>query len=312
MRISSYSGAGNPNGKQSATVGALYIDTDSRGIYYKATGSDSYGWQLIWSTANLVEGVDFLSPSGDGSQVQNLNANNVASGVLKVSRGGTGIGILNGILKGNGTGPVTTAIAGEDYLVPGSLTGLIMYCPTEEIPEGWLICDGTIYDTSARPELIYLLGKLGNKYGGDGLVTFGVPNLTGRYVKGGEASELGNIGGAVVGGHTHSASGTTGNDGAHTHNKGSMNITGQLSGLSYDSKDSKNGMKGAFSWITSPTVAGAGSGAADRYCKFDAASSWTGTTSSTPHRHSLEITVQPNGTDKNDVDHIVMIPIIKY
>ena len=148
MRITSYSGEGNPNGKQPAAVGALYIDTNTRTVYYKATGSDSYGWQLIWSTANLVEGVDFLSPTGDGSQVHDLNASNVSSGTLKVTRGGTGTGLLSGILKGNGENPVSTAIVDEDYLAPSSFTGLIMYCPTAVIPDGWLICDGTIYNIS--------------------------------------------------------------------------------------------------------------------------------------------------------------------
>lgn len=318
MRISSYSGAGNPNGRQAATIGALYIDTNTRSIYYKATGSDSYGWQLVWSTANLVEGVDFLSPIGDGSQLQNLSANNITSGTLPVTRGGTGTRVLSGILKGNGTNAVTTAIAGEDYLVPGSLTGLIMYCPTATIPDGWLICDGTIYNITERPELAVLCNKLGNKYGGDGISTFGVPSIIGRYIKGGVIADVGKTDGAKVGKHTHTVKGTTANDGAHTHNRGTMNIT--ASGFMGEANGSGNyaafrdQAKGALYYGGGSSNYGSNGGIDkdDLVGIFDASRSWTGSTSSTPHQHSINLTSGANSEDNNDVDHIVMVPIIKY
>ena len=37
---------------------------------------------------------------------------------VPVSNGGTGTTMLMGILKGNGTGAVTTAVAGVDYIDP--------------------------------------------------------------------------------------------------------------------------------------------------------------------------------------------------
>ena len=81
MRVGAYSGEGDPNGKQAASMGSLYIDTLNRSIYYKGSGSDSYGWQLVWSTANLIENVNFISPTGNGSQLQQLNANNIKLGL---------------------------------------------------------------------------------------------------------------------------------------------------------------------------------------------------------------------------------------
>lgn len=42
------------------------------------------------------------------------------------------------------------------------------------VPYGYLRCDGSIYQRSLYPELFQLLG---NRYGGDGITSFGVPNL---------------------------------------------------------------------------------------------------------------------------------------
>jgi microcystin-dependent protein len=48
-------------------------------------------------------------------------------------------------------------------------------------PTNWLICDGTVYQKTTYPLLFALL--LG-KYGGDGVTTFGVPNIGGRVIVG--------------------------------------------------------------------------------------------------------------------------------
>jgi hypothetical protein len=44
------------------------------------------------------------------------------SGVLGVSKGGSGATTLTGVLKGNGTSAVTAATAGTDYVAPGTAT----------------------------------------------------------------------------------------------------------------------------------------------------------------------------------------------
>lgn len=320
MRITAYSGPGNPNGVQAASIGALYIDTTTGNIYYKATGDKTQGWQLVWSSNNLREGIEFLSPRGNASELQNLNMNSAGSGTLSVQYGGTGRNTLSGILKGDGTNPVTTAIVDEDYLAPSSFAGLVMYCPTEVIPDGWLVCDGTIYTITQRPELTRLCAKLGNKYGGNGITTFGVPNLIGKYIKGSIVSEVGGTGGANVGSHSHQYTGSTRVDGSHTHNRGTMNITGSyFYGMDYDVyKPNKAFCGGAFY----PTTANADT---DNYLSevvgnvynhwrgmgFEASRTWVGETSATPHSHSIDITLSSN-TGINDVNHIKMIPIIKW
>lgn len=46
------------------------------------------------------------------------------SGTVPVNKGGTGVITLTGIVKGNGTGAFTAAVAGTDYVIPsGSITG---------------------------------------------------------------------------------------------------------------------------------------------------------------------------------------------
>ena len=62
---------------------------------------------------------------GTASSVSNSGNTNLASavtGTLAVANGGTGATTLTGLVKGNGTGAMTAAVAGTDYQVPISLT----------------------------------------------------------------------------------------------------------------------------------------------------------------------------------------------
>ncbi|HEY1878307.1 MAG TPA: tail fiber protein [Caulobacteraceae bacterium] len=85
-------------------------------------------------------------------------------------------------------------------------------------PTNWLICDGTVYQISTYPKLGALLG---NRFGGDGTTTFGVPNMGGHCTIGVNASyALGAAGGEA----THALSATEMathshgiNDGGHAH-----------------------------------------------------------------------------------------------
>lgn len=54
------------------------------------------------------------------------------------------------------------------------------YCATTP-PVNYLICDGSLYNKSAYPELYAIIG---NTFGGDD-TTFAVPNLTDRFIQGG-------------------------------------------------------------------------------------------------------------------------------
>ena len=124
MRNQAYSGEGNPNGKVTASPGSLYVDTRSFSLYFKGWGIDSNGWVLLWSSNNFAAGREYLTPSGDGSQLKDLNMNNVRSGILPVTYGGTGVNSITGLIKGNGTNAFTPALDGVDYLGPGILESL--------------------------------------------------------------------------------------------------------------------------------------------------------------------------------------------
>lgn len=95
---------------------------------------------------------------------------------------------------------------------------------------------------------------------------------------------------STVGNHTHSVSGTTGGAGSHNHNRGNMNITGQVAGV-----DQGNNL-GAFnnrngelqSWMDFQGTRGTYDTA---LWNFDASVSWTGSTSTAPnHTHSFSAT----------------------
>jgi len=75
-------GTGNPNGTISANTGVIYLDIASSSLYFKSIGTDTYGWVKVFSTTNLISGVNYLTPNGNGSQITNLNASNITSGMV--------------------------------------------------------------------------------------------------------------------------------------------------------------------------------------------------------------------------------------
>jgi len=59
--------------------------------------------------------------------------------------------------------------------------GEIRPFPYPFVPKGWALCNGAVLEISKYPQLFSLLGTA---YGGDGRVTFGLPNLAGRVAVG--------------------------------------------------------------------------------------------------------------------------------
>lgn len=62
-------------------------------------------------------------------------------------------------------------------------------------PSGWAICDGSVRSTTTDSSLFSLLG---NRYGGDGVTTFRLPDLRGRapiHTGAAAAANLGHTGG---------------------------------------------------------------------------------------------------------------------
>ena len=102
----------------------------------KVLGSTSSTTIDLSTAANAIDIVNFYYDGtnyywniGQGyGQAVSSGSTNLASdvtGTLAVANGGTGATTLTGIVKGNGTGALTTATAGTDYLAPnGSATNL--------------------------------------------------------------------------------------------------------------------------------------------------------------------------------------------
>lgn len=305
-------GQGAPEGIVSADVGVLYLDTTSQDLYFKSVGTDAYGWLKIFSSLNLTPDTDFLKPNGDGSQLTNLNMSNAGSGVLAVGRGGTGATNITGIVKGNGSSAYTAAVDGVDYIGPASLAGIIAFYPIDNIPAGWLRCDGSAYSRTTYARLFNIIGTI---YGtGDGSTTFNVPNLYDYFIRCWDGSRPFNVAQEdQVGIHTHALSGETGVESEHTHTRGSMNITGSF----YVVKSDVTDVKGAF-YATSP---GGGCSAnyisgANANINLDASRSWTGATSAgSPHSHTLSGDTAPNVTEEGIETRVLnkaLVPVIKY
>lgn len=177
-------GNGSPEGNIVANVGAQYIDQVTSSCYYKATGYDTaVGWAEYLTGFNFVEGTDYISPSGSGANLTDLNAEHITEGVLGVANGGTGATELNGILKGNGTRGVVSATEGSDYLAPSTFLGAIVWVPYKvtraNLPIGWLIADGSEVWISDYPDLYNKITSSGISWGTAPADMFKLPDATG-------------------------------------------------------------------------------------------------------------------------------------
>jgi microcystin-dependent protein len=238
---------------------------------------------------------------------------NAGSGVLAVGRGGTGATNITGIVKANGSSAYTAAVDGVDYLGPASLAGIIAFYPIDNIPAGWLRCDGSAYSRTTYARLFNIIGTV---YGtGDGSTTFNVPNLYDYFIRCWDGSRPFNVAQEdQVGVHTHALSGETGVESEHTHTRGTMNITGSSGGWG-GVLTSASGA--CFLSGGGTAVAGSGTyGAGNSTTNIDASRSWTGATSAgSPHSHTLSGDTAPNVTEEGTETRVLnkaLVPVIKY
>ena len=195
-RASVSTGLGTPYGIKEGKYGDLYLDTDSGNLWYCASDNGTEGWSLLSSSTNWVEGIDYLAPNGEGTLLTALDANNITGGVLSMKYGGTGTTVCSGMLKGipptvsNGVeipGYITTAIEGIDYLSSANFAGMIVYFPTEQVPAGYLVCDGAGYPIAEYRDLYNVLVQYNfpdiNEYVEHEVRKFHVPNLSGLYIR---------------------------------------------------------------------------------------------------------------------------------
>ena len=190
---------GSPEGVLEASLGAVVLDKVNKELWYKAEQNGTSGWYKLYSTKNLEDGIDFLTPNGSGELLTDLNANNITFGVLKVENGGTGVSSLDGIVKAvpekeidGVTVPAhfEAAEAGLDFLDTSNLAGMIVYFPIDQVPAGYLVCNGDMYNAKTYSVLYDYMSKGGTipcPYGEEdrnGVTYFATPNLTGPFVRG--------------------------------------------------------------------------------------------------------------------------------
>lgn len=97
------------------------IATTNNTIPFMGTGINSYtqGDMLFYDSGDSLSSLPIepsgyvMTSDGTGPQWQEY---------LDVAQGGTGNNTLSGILKGAGTSPVDTAVAGTDYVAPNTVT----------------------------------------------------------------------------------------------------------------------------------------------------------------------------------------------
>lgn len=93
-----------------------------------------------------------------------------------------------------GSASPAKACAAEPYLAS------ICYFPGNYCPEGFSPADGRILTITEDGGALYSI--LGTTFGGDGVKTFGLPDLRGRTIVGANPKEYINVGNVVVGAPT--------------------------------------------------------------------------------------------------------------
>ena len=86
--------------------------------------------------------------------------------------------------------PLRVAQAVAAQIPPAVPTGLIAFFDLTEVPDGWLVCDGSAV---SRTTYANLFAKIGTRHGaGDGSTTFNLPDMDARFLEG--TTDTGQVG----------------------------------------------------------------------------------------------------------------------
>ena len=146
----------------------------------------TYFKQQLFSKLALKDEVVLLTP-------QTLTADQQAQALANIAALGLSGGTIKGALAVQGTMTVQTPTdnanpATKQYVdekvsaSTGVPAGTIIHYAGRTVPSGWLICNGA---NVSRTDYAALFAAIGTIYGtGDGVTTFGLPNLDGRFLEG--------------------------------------------------------------------------------------------------------------------------------
>lgn len=199
-------------GCASETCSCVISPDGGEGIIVSGTGSPTNPYVINSTLTEIETGIDV-----------EVNNTNVALDVHTIDFRGSGVTVSPGAdevvvtIPGGSGGSGTTVPAGTVWMYGGSVA-----------PSGWLMCSGGTQLISAFPDLF---AALSTRFGGDGITTFGIPDMRDRApvgsspakivgAQGGAATKT--IGLANLPPHTHTinhdhAAFNSGAGGAHNH-----------------------------------------------------------------------------------------------
>ena len=189
--VGSYLEAGLPNITGRISTGGEYgfdaiLNTDNRGAFNTSTASQN-GWQATTTQISIAS--KSYQALFDASLSNPIYGN--ANTVQPESIVGMWLVKAYGVIVDTGTIDEQQYIddrfaAAKDYtdmeVSTGVPTGVVQAFAGSNIPNGWLICDGSAV---SRTDYAALFAVIGTTYGaGNGSTTFNLPNLVDKFVEG--------------------------------------------------------------------------------------------------------------------------------
>ena len=129
--------------------------------------------------AGCVTGDKIAQGAVDGAR---LAAQSVAFSHLLPAIIATEAQVTEGTAKDVLMTPFLTRLMVGAFIPPSVPPGTIIHYAGRTVPSGWLICNGA---NVSRTDYAALFAAIGTIYGtGNGVTTFGLPNLNGRFLEG--------------------------------------------------------------------------------------------------------------------------------
>jgi microcystin-dependent protein len=173
-------------------------------------------------------------------------------------------------------------------------TGIIVAYAGATAPTGWLLCDGSAYNTTTYADLFAILG------------TSNLPNLKDKFLKGKNADALFATGGSNTNSHTHGVTSNVSvgnhstlsldNESGHTHYIDHNHITTFKNGNhSYSRWTNVNVSNGGYYFIQAPATL------ADGETAFTGPSSIANSGAGSAHTHSFSQNITAHSVTNNAV-----------
>lgn len=184
--VSAHNHTGNTNGSLIPTAGIENGAIIENKIATNAVTNSKIKDGSITNNKILSESItaDKFNSIMIGNGLKRSTSNNVPNSVLQTNIDNSSITYNNGVMQ------VPIII---------NLTGVVVPFAGVNAPTGWLLCDGSTYNTGEYQRLFQVIGY---KYGGSGS-TFKVPDFRNRTFWGGDASNVGTVKEAGLPQHYH-------------------------------------------------------------------------------------------------------------